>query len=88
MKIKDGFILAQVGENSVAVPTAKAAEAFHGMIRMNGTAAFIVKQLQQETTREALIDAMEQEYEGTREQFAAGVDKILAQLRRCGALEE
>lgn len=88
MKIRDGFILAEVGDDCVAVPTGKASEASNVMIRMNGTAAFIVRKLQQETTREALIDALEEEYEGTRERFAEGVDKVLAQLRGCGALDE
>ena len=88
MKLTEGIVFTELGEGIVAVPTGKAADRFHGVIRFNETAGFIVKQLQSETTREALIDALEKEYEGTHEQFAAGVDKVLTQLRECGALEE
>lgn len=83
MKIKDDFMVVEVGDNYVAVSGKS-----HIMIRMNGTAAFILKKLQKETTREALIDALEEEYEGTRERFAAGVDNVLSQLRGSGILEE
>ncbi|MBQ7454892.1 MAG: PqqD family protein [Clostridia bacterium] len=89
MKLKGEWATTKLGDEYAAVSVGEAAtDAFHGIIRLNETAGFIVKQLQSETTREALIDALEKEYEGTREQFAAGVDKVLTQLRECGAIEE
>ena len=37
---------------------------------------------------EAIIAALEEAYEGTREQFAASVEKTVAQLRELGFLKE
>ena len=88
MKLRDGFILTPMGEEFVLVPTGKAAEKFHGIVKLNGTAAFIVRQLQSETDADRIVDAIAAEYEGTREQFAAAVDSTLAQLRGIDALCE
>ena len=88
MKLKEGFMLTEIADETVAVPVGEAAERFRGIIRLNETAAFIVKRLQEETTREALIEALSEEYDGPREQLASGVDGVLEQLRSCGALEE
>ena len=88
MKLKQNFTVVEVGGEMVAVPVGEAAERFRGIIRLNETAAFIVKRLQEETTREALIEALSEEYDGPREQLASGVDGVLEQLRSCGALEE
>ena len=88
MKLLSSIQLTELGGEFVAVPVGEAAERFRGIIRLNETAAFIVKRLQEETTREALIEALSEEYDGPREQFASGVDGVLEQLRSCGALEE
>ena len=88
MKLSDEFLLTPMGEGHVLVPVGRAADRFHGVVKLNETAAFIVRQLQSETDPERIVDAMAAEYEGTREQFAAGVEQTLTMLRKCGALCE
>lgn len=88
MKLQNDYLLTPMGEDYVLVPIGQAAEKFHGIAKLNETAAFIVRQLQSETDEEKLVDAVMETYEGTREQIAAGVEKTLEQLRSIGALCE
>ena len=88
MKLSDEFLLTPMGESYVLVPVGRAADRFHGVVKLNETAAFIVRQLQTETDAAQIVDALAAEYKGTREQFAADVEAILAQLRKIDAICE
>lgn len=88
MKLDPEFILQEVGGEAVLVPVGGASERFHGVVRLNETAAFLAKALQNDTTAGALIEALAAEYEGTREQFAASVEQTLAVLREANAIIE
>ena len=87
MKLRDDFLLSQMGEQYVLVPVGKAGKSFHGVLKLNETAAFIVRQLQSETDVDKIVDALAAEYKGTREEFAEDVEAILAQLRAIGAIK-
>ncbi len=62
MKIKDGYLLREVAETNVVVPVGAALN-FSGMITLNGTGAFLWKQLSQDTTEDRLQKALLEEYE-------------------------
>ena len=85
MKLKENFIIHETDGEQIMVATAGN---FSGMVRSNATAAFIVNCLKTETTKEAILDAMYQKYEGSRDIMAADIDKVLNNLREIGALEE
>lgn len=63
MKIKEGFVLREVANNYVVVPTGKASINFNGMITLNETGAFLWKQLLNATTTEKLVESLVSEYE-------------------------
>lgn len=63
MKIKKGFVLREVADNYVVVPTGKASINFNGMITLNETGAFLWKQLINVTTIETLVESLVREYE-------------------------
>ena len=86
MKLRDDFITQQIDDTQVMV--AAGGEAFSGIVRSNATAAFIVDMLGEETTAEAIVDAMCAKYDAPREVIAADVDRILDTLRSVGALSE
>lgn len=88
MKLKEGFLLHQTGDETLVVASGKAAEVFNGLIRNNDTAGFIFAQLQQPTTEEAIVDAMEARYAAPREQIAADVHHMVERLRAEGFLDE
>ena len=86
MKLKSDFITQDIDDTQFLVPVG--GESFHGIVRSNKTAAFIVDCLQAETTEEAIVDAMCAKYDAPREQIVADVAETLATLRRINALEE
>ena len=63
-------------------------EAFSGLVRSNPTAAFIVDQLKEETTAEAIVEAMYEKYDAPKDVIAQDVAEILDTLRRIQAIEE
>ena len=86
MKLKPGFITHNVGKEQMMVAAGPAAKHFHGLVRSNETAAFIVNCLKKETTEEAIVDAMAAQYEAPRETIARDVHRIVEKLREIGAL--
>ena len=86
MKLKEGFVTHDMGGEQIMVSTGSTA--FSGLVRSNGTAAFIVDCLKEETTREEIIAKMLDKYDASEEVISADVDKILAKLRSIKALDE
>ena len=86
MKLKDSFITQNIDDTQFLVPVG--AEAFHGIVRSNKTAAFIVDCLKEETTKEKIVDAMCAKYAAPRETIEKDVGTVLDTLRRIHALEE
>ena len=86
MKLKDGFLTHETGEEQVLVATDTTV--FSGLVRSNRTAADIVECLKVETSKEAIVEKLLEEYEVERERAEADVEKILATLRKIGALDE
>ncbi|MCD8053540.1 MAG: PqqD family protein [Lachnospiraceae bacterium] len=88
MRLREGLILRDVGGDHVAVTVGEARKRFNGLMRNNDTADFIYRQLQSETTEEAIVEAMFEEYDAPREVIAADVHELLEQIRETGLLEE
>ena len=86
MKLKTNFVTQEIEGVQFLVPLG--GEGFHGMVRSNKTAAFIVDCLKEETTPEQIVDAMCRQFDAPREIIAADVAGILEKLRSIHALEE
>lgn len=84
MKLKETFVTQNMDGEQIMV---SADGGFSGMVRSNATAAFIIDQLKKNTTRDAILDAMEQKYDASREVMAKDVDMVLGNLRKIGALD-
>ena len=87
MKIKQGFLLRRMADQFVVVAVGAAAQEFPGMMRLNGSGAFIWKQLEREVDENAVIRAVLEEYDVPEERAAADVRRWIAQLRETGALD-
>ena len=74
MKLKDTFVTQEMDGEQVMV---EADGGFAGMVRSNATAAFIIDQLKTETTKEAILDAMEKKYDASRAVMTEDVDMVL-----------
>lgn len=88
MRLKEGFVLHNIGEEYMAVATGEAAEGFNGIVRSNETAAYIFELLQKETTEEAIIDAMCERYEADRDVIVRDVANVVQHMREAGFLHE
>ena len=88
MKLIDGLILHEVGGEHMVVATGEAAKKFNGMIRNNDTAHFIMQQMLEDTTEEAIVDKVLSVYEADRETVAKSVRAVVEQLRQVGLLDE
>lgn len=86
MKLKEGFITHETGEEQIMVGTGEVR--FAGLVRSNKTAAFIIDCLKVETTREEIVSKMADCYDASREVIAADVQHILEQLDSIGAIVE
>ena len=88
MKLKKGYVLHTTGSEHMMIATGKAAKDFNGLVRSNGTANFILEQLQKNTTEESIVSAMMEHYGIDRETAARDAHKVLAQLKSEGFLDD
>ena len=63
MKLKSGIIISELNGEFFAVPSGAVGKGFNGMIRMNGTAAFIVKMFQKGADEAEIVAALCDTYE-------------------------
>ena len=86
MKLKEGFVTQQMGDEQIMVATGAAS--FSGLVRSNATAAFIVDCLKEDVTAEQIAAKLLEKYDVSEAVVAADVEKILTKLRSIGALDE
>ena len=89
MKLKSGFLLEQVGGTYLAVAVGDRADEFKVLIKLNSTGAFLWNLMQdRDVSREELIDAIMNTYEGvTREVAERDIIIFETKLREGGILE-
>ena len=87
MKIKQCFVLRQVADATIVVPSGKASLDFNGMITLNETGAFLWSLLENETTVDEMVEAMLADYEVDEATARAGIERFVAKLDSEGLLE-
>lgn len=87
MKISRGFSLRNIAGSNIVVPVGTSGVSFKGMITLNGSGAFIWKQLETDKTEEQLEQAMQAEYEVDEETAKTDVGEFVGTLRHAGLLE-
>ncbi len=88
MKIKKGFVVREVGGKKYAVATGEVAKSFKGMLGLNDMGALIFGLLQTDTTLQAVVDSILNEYEADRKTVEADVEKFVSQLKSIDVIEE
>ena len=86
MKLKSSFVTHMIDDTQFLVPLG--GENFHGIVRSNKTAAFIVDCLKEETTAGKIVDTMCAKFNAPRETIESDVEEVLQKLRSINALEE
>ena len=80
MKLKYNFELMDLDDHFVAVPIGEGEEGFHGVVKLNGSAASIFKLLQNDTNVEAVVDALGREYDASEETLENAVESCVSAL--------
>ncbi len=88
MKAREGFVLRNIMGDYVLSPAGSRIKEFQATIVMNELSAFIWGKLQEDTTREDLINAILGEYDVERETADRDLDALLTKFRDYGILEE
>lgn len=87
MRLKYEFIVTEIGDDLVAVPTGEGAEQFHGTIRLNEYAAEVFGLLCEDTTPEAIHLEMQRRYPDTdRDEIGNALAEFFTVLSREGLL--
>ncbi len=82
MKLKNGFVLRQIGGSYVVVAVGLQTLDFKGMIRLNETGAFLWENLSaDECTKEDLVAALTAEYEVDDATASKDVDMFVQSLK-------
>ena len=87
MKLKGGFVLSEIAGKMVAVPTEDDVD-LNTMITLNDTGAFLWEKLQEETSAEALTDALLKEYDVDEATARRSVEAFVGKLKENGLIAE
>ena len=87
MKIKDGLMLCQVGDDYVVLANADVQMQIRGLTTINETGAFIWNTLQEDMEESAVVDAMLREFDVDRATAEQDVAEFCALLKRCDFLQ-
>lgn len=87
MKIKDGFMLRQFGDNYIVVAVGDDAENFNKLITLNSAGAFIYNFMENDVTYEEIVSAVLDKYEADRETVENDINKFLADGKKAGLID-
>lgn len=88
MRIVPGFIVRQIADQIVAIPTGESARTLSGLVALNDTGRFLFDLLQTPRTEAELIEAMQDTYEVDNATARADVAEFLQILRQSQLLDE
>lgn len=87
MKIVEGFILKNIADTFVVVPLGTNTVSFRSIISLNETGAFLWSQLENEITKEQLLEAMLKEYDIDEATATADIEAFVEKLTEAGLLK-
>lgn len=88
MKLVDGIILTPMGDDFVAVPTGKASEILHGIIRINATTKVLWEGLEEGLGEQELVKLLTDRYDVSESTAAQSVARVLGELKNAGLIED
>lgn len=88
MKIKEGFVLRDVMDEYIVMPTGDNIAKFDGAVVLNEVSAFIYKLLEAPMCRDDLLTAILNEFDVDEATAAADLDSLLDKLADMGILEK
>ena len=87
MKIKNDFIVKEISDSTVVIPVGNRVADFNGMLKLNETGVFLFNLLKNDTTIEALVQSLVDEYEVTKEKANEDVITFVNKLKEADIIE-
>ena len=88
MKLARGFVTQNYRDEQLMVAMGQTGKAFHGLVRSNSTAAFIIDRLKSDTTPRAIAEALTETYDVDIETALKDTEAVIGKLRSIGAIDE
>lgn len=88
MKAKDGFVLRNVVDEYMIMPTGTNIGEFDGAVVLNEVSAFLWEKLQSSVTREELLNALLEEYDVPKDIAERDLDALLKRFDEYGLIEK
>ena len=88
MRIKEGFVLRELGEIFAAVPVEGESKQFYGMIQLNETGAFLWRNMEKECSEKQLVAMLMETYDVDEAQAKKDVSAVVEKFRKAGILAE
>ena len=87
MKIKEGFVLRNVVDEHIIMPTGDNIAKFEGAVVLNDVAAFVFEQMKNPVSKEDLLSAILNEFEVDEETAKKDLDVLIDKLLDLGIIE-
>jgi len=87
MKIKDGYVLREVANQIIVVPTGERAINFNGVITLNQSGKFLWEQLQKDITFDELVKSLLNTYNVSEEIARNDIEEFIDKLKSNNILE-
>lgn len=87
MKIKEGFILKDLGGQTVVVAVGNATQTLNGMIKLNDSGVVLWEKLESGATEDELKDALMKKYDISEETAKEDVAAFVNSLKGPGIIE-
>jgi len=87
MKIKEGFVLRRVLDEAIVIASGKASHDFHGMVKLNDSAADIWEWISEGVSESDIAARLAEKYELSEEKAKADTASMISQMTEAGLLE-
>lgn len=88
MKAKPGFVLRNVVDEYILMPTGDNIGKFNGTVLLNEVSALVWEKLQNPVSRDDLLKAILDEFEVEKAVAAADLDALLKRLKEFNVIED
>lgn len=88
MKIREGFVVREIKDAIVAVPTGDIVREFGGIINLNQTGKFMWEVLEEDRTVEEVAERLVEKYHVDKERAMRSAEKFIQQLREANVIME
>lgn len=84
MKVDKKFVLREIADTWVVIPTASQTVDFSRLLHLSDTAAFLWRQMETEISREDLLERLMKEYDVSKGEAEKDLEEFIKDLEKLG----